>query len=72
MPGGFKRINYGGSEEIFELRVLDGTGREVGKWKNMKSDFVKTLKMINKKYGFNWIIKERRREPVDQDLDWAR
>ena len=70
MPGGFKRISYNGSEEIFELKVLDGTGREVGKWRNMKSDFIKTLRMINKKYGCNWIIKERR-QMVDHDLDWA-
>ena len=72
MPGGFKRLNYGGSEEIFELKVFDGTGREIGRWKNMKSDFGKTLKMVNRKYSLNLVIKERRIINGNEDLDWAR
>ncbi len=75
MPGGFKRINYGGSEEIFETKVQDGTGREIDKWKVMKSDFPKALRFMNRKFGLNLIIKEikpgRREEKRDKDLDWA-
>ena len=73
MPGGFKRIIYNGGEEIFETKIQDGTGREIAKWKVMKSDFGKALRFMNKKFGLNLVIKERRepREEFD-DLSWAR
>lgn len=72
MPGGFKRISYNGTEEIFELKIFDGTGREMGRWRNMKSDFIKTLKMVNRKYDLNLVIRERRMRNENEDLDWAR
>ncbi len=75
MPGGFKRINYSGTEEIFETKVQDGTGREIGKWKVMKSDFGKALRFMNKKFGLNLVIREKRQEQREKDFDdlsWAR
>jgi len=74
MPGGFKRIIYNGGEEIFETKIQDGTGREIAKWKVMKSDFGKALRFMNKKFGLNLVIKERRQEPREEfdDLSWAR
>ena len=71
MPGKFSRIIYGGSEEIFKTEVQDGTGRTLEKWKCMKRDFPKTLRIINKKFGLNLIIKERKEPQRDEDLDWA-
>lgn len=65
---GFSKINYGSGEEIFETTVQDGSGRILDKWKCNKKDFFKVARILNKKYGLNLIIKERK----DQDLDWAK
>ena len=64
---GFSRINYGGTEEIIETIIQDGTGRTIEKWKCMKKDYFKVAKILNNKYGLNLIIKEKER----RDLDWA-
>ena len=71
MGKNFSKINYNGVEEIFETKVKDGTGREIDKWVCMKRDFSKALRIINRKFGLNLIIKERK-ILEDQDLDWAR
>lgn len=64
---GFTRINYNGEEEIFETIVSDGTGKVIEKWKCMKRDYVKVLKILNKKLSLNLIVKEVK----NRDLDWA-
>jgi len=64
---GFSRINYNGKEEIFETVVQDGTGRVLEKWKCMKRDYVKVLRILNNKFDLNLIIKEKKKT----DLDWA-
>jgi len=68
---GFSKITYGSFEEIFETKVKDGTGREIEKWICMKRDYPQTLRILNKKFGLNLIIKEKR-EHEEHDLDWAR
>ena len=67
----FSRIIYNGTEEIFETKVKDGTGREIDKWICMKRDYPQTLRILNKKFGLNLIIKERRNQSEERDLDWA-
>lgn len=63
---GFSKIKLG-TEEIFEMTVQDGTGKILERWKCMKRDFPKVIKILNKKYSLNLLVKERERT----DLDWA-
>ena len=64
---GFARINYNGEEEIFETTVSDGTGKVIERWKCMKRDYVKVLRILNKKFSLGINIKDVK----DRDLDWA-
>lgn len=62
---GFKRIDYDSGEEIFDLKIISGYGTE--RWKAMRSDFPRVIKILNKKYNLNLIIKER----GNSDIGWA-
>lgn len=74
MGVGFKKIQYNGSEEIFETIIRDGSGMVIGKWKCMKRDFGKVIIILKKQYGLNLYIKDFNYKPEpkrDKDLDWA-
>lgn len=57
-----KKLDYDSGEDIFDLKIGD-----YERWKVMKSDFPKVLRIINKKHNLNLIIKKKE----NQDLDWA-
>lgn len=62
----FKKIDYDSGEEIFDLKIVGGLDN--GRWKCMKSDFYKILRIINDKYNLNLIIKRK----SDIDISWAK
>lgn len=64
----FARIRYDGSEEIFDVTIKDGTGRNIGRWTFMKRDFGKWAKIMRNQYGLKIYIKDF---SEDRDLDWA-
>lgn len=66
----FSKIRYDGSEEIFELKVSDGTGRQLARWKSMKRDFPEVIRILDKQFGFGIKIVDKRDEKIDRDLDW--
>jgi len=61
----FKKIKYNTGEEIFHIKVQESDGSNGGNWKVMKSDFLRTVDILKKKYG---IKKKDSRD--DRDLDW--
>lgn len=65
---GFKKIRGLDSEEIFETKVTDGTGKLLSKWKCLKEDFPEVVRILNKKFCFNLKIKKK----PDRDLDWLK
>ena len=65
----FSKIRYDGNEEIIETTIKDGTGRTLGKWVCMKSDYPKVVIIVKQKYGIKMYIKEN---AGDRDLDWAK
>ena len=62
-----QKIRYG-TEEIFEIKIIDVMGNKAGSWKCMKSDFPEVIKILNKKYGLNMYIKTKKDD--NRDLDW--
>ena len=64
----FKKIRGLDSEEIFETKVTDGTGKILSKWKCLKEDFPNVLKILNNKFDLKIIIKTKR----DRDLEWLK
>lgn len=66
---GFKKIKGLESEEIFETKVTDGTGKLLSKWKVLKEDFPSVVRILNEKFGLKMVIK---RITKDRDLDWLR
>jgi len=69
---GFKKIKGVESEEIFETKVTDGTGRVLSKWKVLKEDFPSVVKILNDKFDINLIIKRKGDKKKDRDLDWLK
>ena len=58
----FKKARFLDGKFLFELKVLDETGRKLESWRVVDEDFPKLSRLLIKKYG---IKKER-------DLDWAK
>ncbi len=63
----FKKIRGFESEEIFETKITDGTGRVLSKWKVLKEDFPSVMRILNDKFGLGLIIMKKK----DRDLAWA-
>ena len=63
----FAKIRMG-EEEIFTTIVEDLDGRILDKWKVMKRDFSKVVKILNKKFDLKMKIIEKDKS---KDLDWA-
>jgi len=65
---GFKKIQGLDSEEIFETKVTDGTGRFLAKWVVLKDDFPSVVRILNEKFNLKMEIKRKH----DRDLDWLK
>lgn len=52
-----------------EMKILDQNFAKIGHWKFPGSKAMKFLKIISKKYGLKFVIREKKE---DRDLDWAR
>jgi len=59
----FSKIDYNSTEEIFEIKVIDGSGAVLERWKFQKKDFSKFANIISRKYGINL--------KIPSDLDWT-
>lgn len=67
---GFKKIKGIDSEEIFETKVTDGTGRLISKWKVLKDDFPAVIRILDEQFGLN-LRKKGIETNKDKDLEWA-
>ena len=65
----FKKIKGIESEEIFEIKVSDGTGKTLSKWKVLKDDFPSVVRILNDKFNLKIVIKKKSK---DRDLDWLK
>jgi len=70
----FKKIRGLQSEEIFETKVTDGTGRLLSKWKVLKADFPSVVKILNDKFNLDIRIIRMKKEEKDKDrdLEWLK
>ena len=70
----FRKIRGLQSEEIFETKVTDGTGRLLSKWKVLKDDFPSVVKILNDKFDLDIRIIRRKKEEKDKDrdLEWLK
>ena len=59
----FSKIDYNSTDEIFEIKIIDGSGMVLEKWKFQKKDFPKFASIISNKYGIT--LKKK------SDLDWT-
>jgi len=64
----FKKIHGIDSEEIFETKVTDGTGRFLAKWVVLKEDFPNVVRILNDKFNLKMIIKKKQ----DRDMEWMK
>jgi len=64
----FKKIHGTDSEEIFETKVTDGTGRFLAKWVVLKEDFPNVVRILNDKFNLKMIIKKKQ----DRDMEWMK
>jgi len=64
----FSKIRMG-EEELFETIVYDQYGTRLERWKCMKKDFPKVVKILTNKFGLKMVIKDKKE---DLDLDWAK
>jgi len=64
----FKKIQGIDSEEIFETKVTDGTGRFLAKWVVLKEDFPNVVRILNDKFNLKMIIKKKQ----DRDIEWMK
>jgi hypothetical protein len=65
----FSRIRNDG-QELFITIVKDEAGNELAKWKVAKKDYSKALRIINKDFGLDLMIIDKKKKK-DRDLDWA-
>ena len=65
----FKKIKGIESEEVFETKVTDGTGKLMSKWKCVKEDYPNVVRILNDKFNLNIIVKNKNK---DRDLDWMK
>ena len=63
----FKKIKYNTGSEIFEIKVRDTSGANIGNWVIMKENFMEWVELMKKKYG---IKNKPRYDSQDKDLDW--
>lgn len=68
----FKKIRGLQSEEIFETKVTDGTGRLLSKWKVLKDDFPSVVKILNDKFNLDIKIIRKKKKDEDRDLEWLK
>ncbi|HUS51675.1 MAG TPA: hypothetical protein VMZ91_16025 [Candidatus Paceibacterota bacterium] len=61
----FSKIDYNSTEEIFDVKIEDGSGKVLDRWKFQKKDFPKWARIIANKYGINIKIKDI------SDLSWT-
>jgi len=59
-----------GKDIIFDVIVTDVDGRTLEKWKCMRRDFPKIVRILANKFGLNVSIIDRQRD--DRDLDWLK
>jgi len=64
----FKRIQYNTGSEIFEIKIKDTTGGNIGNWTVMKENFMEWVDIMIKKYGIKAKPKSSNK---DRDLDWV-
>lgn len=60
-----------GEDELFITIIKDGSGNELGKWKVSKKDYPNVLRILNRQYGLDLLIIDRKKKPKDKDLEWA-
>ena len=63
----FKKIQYNIGSEIFEIKIKDTAGGNIGNWVIMKENFMEWVDIMVKKYG---IKSKQRAFNKDKDLDW--
>ncbi len=62
---GFKKIEYGGGEGRFKIKIEDASGANEGSWTIMHSDLYQWVDMMAKKYGI-------KKKGKNQDLAWVK
>lgn len=67
---GFTKIRDG-NEELFITIVKDEMGNEIDKWKVLKRDYKKVVRLLNTKYGLNLVVIDKKKPKKEKDLDWA-
>lgn len=70
---GFKKhswIKYGRQGEIVQIKVLDSAGGKIDSFQcNSNEDYVKILRLIKRKYGYDYKFKE---EDSKNDINWLK
>jgi hypothetical protein len=66
----FSKIRNDG-QELFITIVKDEAGNELAKWKVARKDYPKVLRIINKDFGLDLLVLDRKKKKKDSDLDWA-
>lgn len=61
----FSKIDYNSTDEVFEVKIMEGSGAVIERWKFQKKDFPKFANIISKKYGIDLKLK------IPTDLDWT-
>ena len=65
---GFEKVRFG-KDLIFQTLVEDVDGRELAKWKVMRNDYPKVVRILLKQFGFKEKVTKRNQE--EEDLNWA-